>query len=169
MTSSQCILMFLFLCSTVCSTYSCHRPDTFFKSAAVLLLPKDLFRLSVKQPTRKFSSPYCIHASLTSWPRCIWPHDLCPCVCVTGARGWCGACAWAVAWRPDPSAGDGGHGTAAAPVRLSVRPAASGGPWVLHSLRFLPSPENSTAGKPTFVLMLFIRIRLLLNEIPKCF
>ncbi|KAI7791205.1 hypothetical protein IRJ41_012382 [Triplophysa rosa] len=32
------------------------------------------------------------------------------------------------------------------PVRLSVRPAASGGPRVLRSLRFQPSPENSTAG-----------------------
>nr|XP_009294482.1 uncharacterized protein r3hdm1 isoform X2 [Danio rerio] len=32
------------------------------------------------------------------------------------------------------------------PVRLSVCPAASGGPRVLRSLRFLPSPENSTAG-----------------------
>lgn len=89
-------------------------PWHFFKSAAVLLLPKDLQDF----PLNKFSSPSrtllypCIPDLLTS--PCLTP-DLCPYVCVTGVRGWCGACAWAVAWRPDPSAGDGGHGTAAAP------------------------------------------------------
>ncbi len=119
MNSSLCILMFLSLCGTVCSPYSCHHPDTFSKALQCFCSRKTF------QTFRQTSSVlphgrYWIHASLTSWPRRVWPLTSVP-VCVTGVRGWCGACAWAVAWRPDPSAGDGGHGTAAAPC-LSLSP-----------------------------------------------
>lgn len=49
-------------------------------------------------------------------------------------------------WLGDPTQAlvTGVMGLLLPPVRLSVRPSASGGPRVL---RFLPSPENSTAGK----------------------
>lgn len=48
-------------------------------------------------------------------------------------------------WLGDPTQAlvTGVMGLLLPPVRLSVRPSASGGPRVL---RFLPSPENSTAG-----------------------
>ncbi|CAM4657921.1 unnamed protein product [Leuciscus chuanchicus] len=51
-------------------------------------------------------------------------------------------------WLGDPTQAlvTGVMGLLLPPVRLSVRPSASGGPRVLRSLRFLPSPENSTAG-----------------------
>ncbi|XP_073699529.1 uncharacterized protein [Garra rufa] len=51
-------------------------------------------------------------------------------------------------WLGDPTRAlvTGVMGLLLPPVRLSVRPAASRGPRVLRSLRFQPSPENSTAG-----------------------
>ncbi|RXN09227.1 R3H domain-containing 1-like isoform X1 [Labeo rohita] len=50
-------------------------------------------------------------------------------------------------WLGDPTRAlvTGVMGLLLPPVRLSVRPAASRGPRVLRSLRFQPSPENSTA------------------------
>lgn len=123
-------------------------PWHFFKSAAVLLLPKDLLDFPSNNPHTSSVLPhrcYCIHASLTSWPRCIrppWPLSL---------------CVWQVSegdaerepWLGDPTQAlvTGVMGLLLPPVRLSVRPSASGGPRVLRSLRFLPSSENSTAGK----------------------
>ncbi len=52
-------------------------------------------------------------------------------------------------WLGDPTRAlvTGVMGLLLPPVRLSVHPAASRGPRVLRSLRFQPSPENSTAGK----------------------
>lgn len=114
MTSSLCILMFLSLCGTVCSSYSCHHPDTFSEVLQCFCSRKTFktFRFNkFSSPSRTLLYP-CIPDLLTS--PCLTP-DLCPYVCVTGVRGWCGACVWAVVWRPDPSACDGGHGTAAAP------------------------------------------------------
>lgn len=141
----------------------------FFKSAAVLLLPKDLLDFPSNNPHASSVLPT---VSMHPWPLDLAVFDPMTSVLV---------CVWQVSegdaervrepWLGDPTQAlvTGVMGLLLPPVRLSVRPAASGGPWVLHSLRFLPSPENSTAGKPTFVLMMFMRISLLLNEIPKCF
>lgn len=160
MTSSLCVLMFLSLCGTVCSPYSCHHPDTFSEVLQCFCSRKTF------QTFHQTSSvlPYgrcCIHASLTSWPRRIWP--------LTSVL----VCVWQVSegdaervcepWFGDPTRAlvTGVMGLLLPPVRLSVHPAASRGPRVLRSLRFQPSPENSTAGKHSFFgtdFILWIRI-----------
>ncbi len=75
-------------------------------------------------------------------------------------------------WLGDPTRAlvTGVMGLLLPPVRLSVHPAASRGPRVLRSLRFQPSPENSTAGKTvSLILMSFNKYKYLFCFITKCF